>query len=38
LLADGARRTELGRIGRRRMGPAGGSERLAQLLLHHLLG
>jgi len=26
------------RIGRRRMGPAGGSERLAQLLLHHLLG
>lgn len=38
LLADAARRAQLGRIGRRRMGPTGGSERLAQLLQHHLLG
>ena len=38
LLADAARRAQLGRIGRRRMGPTGGSERLARLLQHHLLG
>ncbi|QVL52488.1 MAG: lipid-A-disaccharide synthase-related protein [Cyanobium sp. M30B3] len=38
LLADATRRAQLGRIGRRRMGPEGGSGRLAQLLLHHLLG
>jgi uncharacterized protein (TIGR03492 family) len=38
LLADPTQRARLGRIGRRRMGPAGGSERLAQLLQRHLLG
>jgi uncharacterized protein (TIGR03492 family) len=38
LLEDPMLRAQLGRIGRRRMGPAGGSERLAQLLLHQLLG
>ena len=38
LLTDGNWRRHLGRIGQRRMGPPGGSERLAQLLLHHLLG
>jgi uncharacterized protein (TIGR03492 family) len=38
LLADGDWRRQLGQIGRRRMGPAGGSERLAHLLQRHLLG
>jgi hypothetical protein len=38
LLADGDWRRQLGQIGQRRMGPAGGSERLAHLLQRHLLG
>jgi uncharacterized protein (TIGR03492 family) len=38
LLGDADRCSQLGRIGRRRMGPAGGSQRLAQLLQRHLLG
>lgn len=37
LLNDGARRQALGRIGRRRMGPAGGSARLAALVERQLL-
>ncbi len=37
LLNDGGERTRLGRIGRRRMGPSGGSERLAALILERLL-
>ena len=37
LLDDGARRRQLGAIGRHRMGPSGGSERLAELLQAHLL-
>ena len=35
--ADGAERRRLGAIGRRRMGPAGGSERLAALVQAQLL-
>ena len=38
LLADPSQRRWLGRIGRRRMGPAGGSERLAALIGDQLLG
>ncbi len=38
LLADGAWRRQLGRIGQRRMGSPGGSDRLAALLLAQLLG
>jgi uncharacterized protein (TIGR03492 family) len=38
LLADGDWRRQLGQIGRRRMGPAGGSKQLALLLQRHLLG
>jgi len=38
LLGENDRRGQLGRIGRRRMGPAGGSGRLAHLLQRHLLG
>jgi uncharacterized protein (TIGR03492 family) len=38
LLGDAERRGQLGSIGRRRMGPAGGSERVAHLLQRHLLG
>ena len=38
LLADPLQRQRLGRIGRRRMGPAGGSERLAALIGSQLLG
>jgi hypothetical protein len=37
LLRDPQRRAALGRIGARRMGPAGGSEALAQLLEERLL-
>jgi uncharacterized protein (TIGR03492 family) len=37
LLDDGARRRQLGAIGRHRMGPSGGSERLAELVQAHLL-
>jgi uncharacterized protein (TIGR03492 family) len=37
LLRDPALRQRLGRIGRRRMGPAGGSERLARLVASRLL-
>jgi uncharacterized protein (TIGR03492 family) len=37
LLADERERTRLGRIGRRRMGPAGGSARLAALIRTRLL-
>jgi uncharacterized protein (TIGR03492 family) len=37
LLRDSQRRAALGRIGARRMGPAGGSEALAQLLEERLL-
>jgi len=38
LLADPGERQRLGAIGRRRMGPAGGSERLAALINGQLLG
>lgn len=38
LLADPQERRRLGHIGRRRMGPAGGSDRLAALIDQHLLG
>jgi hypothetical protein len=38
LLTDGALRERLGRIGRRRMGSAGGSARLAALIDARLLG
>lgn len=38
LLADGEERRRLGAIGRRRMGPAGGSARLAALIEARLLG
>jgi uncharacterized protein (TIGR03492 family) len=38
LLRDGALRGQLGAIGRRRMGPAGGSDALARLLAERLLG
>jgi uncharacterized protein (TIGR03492 family) len=38
LLTDGALRERLGRIGRRRMGSAGGSARLASLIDARLLG
>jgi len=37
LLQDPQRRVALGRIGERRMGPAGGSEALARLLERRLL-
>jgi len=37
LLADPAERRRLGAIGQRRMGPAGGSERLARLIADQLL-
>ncbi len=37
LLNDDGERARLGRIGRRRMGPAGGSARLAALILERLL-
>jgi len=37
LLEDGPERRRLGGIGRRRMGPAGGSERLARLIAERLL-
>lgn len=37
LLADDGERARLGRIGRRRMGPAGGSDRLAALIRERLL-
>ncbi len=37
LLADDGERARLGRIGRRRMGPAGGSARLAALIRERLL-
>ncbi len=37
LLDDGVRRQQLGAIGRRRMGPPGGSDRLAELVQAHLL-
>ncbi len=37
LLADGSERRRLGAIGRRRMGPAGGSDRLAALIEERLL-
>jgi uncharacterized protein (TIGR03492 family) len=37
LLADGSERRRLGAIGRRRMGPAGGSARLAALIEERLL-
>ena len=37
LLADAPRRQRLGAIGMGRMGPAGGSERLAELVQAHLL-
>jgi uncharacterized protein (TIGR03492 family) len=37
LLQDGPERARLGRIGRRRMGPPGGSERLAALIRERLL-
>ncbi|MCP9798208.1 sugar synthetase, partial [Cyanobium sp. Lug-B] len=37
LLEDDPERARLGRIGRRRMGPAGGSERLAALIRERLL-
>jgi uncharacterized protein (TIGR03492 family) len=37
LLDDGARRQQLGAIGRRRLGPPGGSIRLAELVQAHLL-
>jgi hypothetical protein len=36
-LQDPPRRSALGRIGQRRMGPAGGSEALARLLEQRLL-
>ena len=36
LLADADLRRKLGRIGQQRMGPSGGSDRLAQLILNHL--
>jgi uncharacterized protein (TIGR03492 family) len=38
LLEDAPERRRLGSIGRRRMGPAGGSERLAALIAERLLG
>ena len=38
LLEDAPERRRLGSIGRRRMGPAGGSERLAGLIAERLLG
>ncbi len=38
LLADPLQRQQLGRIGRRRMGPSGGSDRLAALIGRQLLG
>ena len=38
LLADPEQRQRLGRSGRRRMGPSGGSERLAALIAAQLLG
>jgi uncharacterized protein (TIGR03492 family) len=38
LLSDPLLRERLGRIGRRRMGPAGGSARLAKLVLERLHG
>ena len=38
LLADPEQRQRLGRSGQRRMGPAGGSERLAALIATQLLG
>ena len=37
LLDDGPRRQQLGAIGRQRMGPPGGSDRLAELVQDHLL-
>jgi hypothetical protein len=37
LLADPAERLRLGGIGRRRMGPAGGSGRLARAIANQLL-
>jgi uncharacterized protein (TIGR03492 family) len=37
LLDNGSERHRLGRIGRRRMGAAGGSERLAELIDQRLL-
>jgi len=37
LLDDGARRRQLGAIGMGRMGPPGGSDRLAELVQDHLL-
>ncbi|MGB7564928.1 MAG: sugar synthetase, partial [Prochlorococcaceae cyanobacterium] len=37
LLADGALREQLGAIGRRRMGPAGGSARIAAAIERELL-
>jgi hypothetical protein len=37
LLADGALRQRLGAIGQRRMGPAGGSARLAARIAQQLL-
>jgi uncharacterized protein (TIGR03492 family) len=37
LLADPSERWRLGRIGRRRMGPPGGSERLARAIVERLL-
>ena len=37
LLDDGSRRQQLGAIGRQRMGPCGGSVRLAELVQAHLL-
>jgi uncharacterized protein (TIGR03492 family) len=38
LLRDGRRRRRLGRIGQHRMGPTGGSGRLATLVMERLLG
>jgi uncharacterized protein (TIGR03492 family) len=38
LLADPGQRQRLGHIGRQRMGPSGGSERLAALIAGQLLG
>jgi hypothetical protein len=38
LLVDSALRHQLGAIGRRRMGPPGGSEALANLVAERLLG
>ncbi len=38
LLTDAASRTKLGAIGTRRMGPSGGSDRLAELILKPLHG